>query len=75
MGNAGVGATCVRQANPENWSRDPFALTVEGDKLFGRGTTDCLGHVGMLTRLFIALAEAKPVLKVRPAGGGRVRWA
>ena len=35
----------VVPANPENWQRDPFKLTVEGDQLFGRGTTDCLGHV------------------------------
>lgn len=24
---------------------DPFTLSVDGDKLRGRGTTDCLGHV------------------------------
>lgn len=31
---------------------DPFKLIVEGDKLYGRGTTDCLGHVALLTDLF-----------------------
>ncbi|GMF33051.1 unnamed protein product [Phytophthora lilii] len=39
----------VVPANPEGWQRNPFSLTVEGDKLFGRGTTDCLGHVALLT--------------------------
>ena len=27
--------------NPEIWECDPFKLAVEGDKLHGRGTTDC----------------------------------
>ena len=33
----------VVPANPETWERDPFKMTVEGDHLYGRGTTDCLG--------------------------------
>jgi acetylornithine deacetylase len=53
----------VVPANPETWQRDPFQLTVEGDKLYGRGTTDCLGHVAMLTQLLIDLAVAKPALE------------
>lgn len=40
----------VVPANPEGWERDPFTLTVEGDFLYGRGTTDCLGHVALMTR-------------------------
>ena len=44
------------------WDRDPFKLIVEGDMLYGRGTTDCLGHVALLTDLLISLAEKKPVL-------------
>ncbi|KAI9915102.1 hypothetical protein PsorP6_007049 [Peronosclerospora sorghi] len=47
----------VVPANPEGWERDPFTLTVEGDKLYGRGTTDCLGHVALLTLLFRDLAK------------------
>lgn len=47
----------VVPANPEAWVRDPFTLTVEGDKLYGRGTTDCLGHVALLTLLFRELAK------------------
>lgn len=42
---------------------DPFKLTIDGDKLRGRGTTDCLGHVALITDLFRQLAERKPALK------------
>ena len=53
----------VVPANPENWERDPFSLSVEGDKLYGRGTTDCLGHVALVTELMIQLAIARPALR------------
>lgn len=52
----------VVPANPETWSVDPFHLTRDGDKLYGRGTTDCLGHVAMITELMIELAQKRPVL-------------
>ena len=35
----------------------------QGEKLYGRGTTDCLGHVAMITELFLQLAEKKVPLK------------
>lgn len=47
----------VVPANPEGWARDPFSLTVEGDKLYGRGTTDCLGHVALMTRTCLVLSS------------------
>lgn len=53
----------VVPASPAGWDRDPFKLVVEGDMLYGRGTTDCLGHVAMLTDLMATLAEKKPPLK------------
>mmetsp|Transcript_67346 Transcript_67346/g.161473 ORF Transcript_67346/g.161473 Transcript_67346/m.161473 type:complete len:544 (-) Transcript_67346:51-1682(-) len=53
----------VVPADPEVWSKDPFKLTVEGDRLYGRGTTDCLGHVALITRLFAELGKLKPKLK------------
>lgn len=53
----------VVPADPETWDRDPFKLIREDDNLYGRGTTDCLGHVAMITELFIQLAEKKPNLK------------
>ncbi|KAK1326526.1 hypothetical protein QJS10_CPA01g02911 [Acorus calamus] len=42
---------------------DPFSLSVDGDKLRGRGTTDCLGHVALVTELMRLLAETRPCLK------------
>lgn len=42
---------------------DPFTLSIDGDKLRGRGTTDCLGHVALVTELMKKLGETKPNLK------------
>ena len=53
----------VVPANPETWKRDPFKLTVEGDHLYGRGATDCLGHVALLTELMTNLAIERPALQ------------
>ena len=53
----------VVPANPETWKRDPFKLTVEGDHLYGRGATDCLGHVALLTELMTNLAIERPELQ------------
>lgn len=53
----------VVPANPDAWDVDPFSLTIDGDKLYGRGTTDCLGHVAVMTTIFTQLAELKPALK------------
>ncbi|XP_048447500.1 acetylornithine deacetylase-like [Pyrus x bretschneideri] len=53
----------VVTANPKDWEFDPFSLSIEGDKLRGRGTTDCLGHVALVTELMRRLAETKPKLK------------
>uniref|UniRef100_A0A803L5Z3 Acetylornithine deacetylase n=1 Tax=Chenopodium quinoa TaxID=63459 RepID=A0A803L5Z3_CHEQI len=53
----------VVTANPSDWDFDPFSLSIEGDKLRGRGTTDCLGHVALVAELMKKLGEAKPKLK------------
>lgn len=53
----------VVPADPEPWSMDPFVLTQEGDKLYGRGTTDCLGHVALLTAFLKELGRSKPKLR------------
>lgn len=58
----------VVTANPDSWSFDPFKLTVEGDKLLGRGVTDCLGHVALLTELFRQLGQHRPPLKATVMG-------
>ena len=49
----------VVPADKANWERDPFHLHQEGDKLYGRGTTDCLGHVAMLTDLLATFATTR----------------
>lgn len=42
----------------EHWERDPFKLWVGDDgTLYGRGVTDCLGHVAVLTDFVCQLAE------------------
>ncbi|KAJ0970819.1 hypothetical protein J5N97_018778 [Dioscorea zingiberensis] len=53
----------VVTANPSDWDFDPFSLSVDGDKLRGRGTTDCLGHVALVAELMRRLGETKPALK------------
>ncbi|GLT91209.1 hypothetical protein SLE2022_091090 [Rubroshorea leprosula] len=53
----------VVTANPNDWDFDPFSLSIDGDKLRGRGTTDCLGHVALVTELMRKLGETKPKLK------------
>jgi acetylornithine deacetylase len=58
----------VVTANPDSWSFNPFKLTREGDKLLGRGVTDCLGHVALLAELFRQLGEHKPPLKATVMG-------
>ncbi len=52
----------VVTATPSTWERNPFELIIEGDRLYGRGTTDCLGHVALLTCFFVRLAQLRPEL-------------
>jgi len=47
----------VVPADPAEWQRPPFMLQIEGERLYGRGVTDCLGHVAVVTDLFAQLAE------------------
>ena len=58
----------VVPADPVNWIVDPFKLTIDGDKLYGRGTTDCLGHVALFTDMFAQFAETKPDFNVSVTG-------
>jgi acetylornithine deacetylase len=46
----------VADRQRDGWERDPFELVLEEGVLYGRGTTDCLGHVALLTELLRALA-------------------
>lgn len=50
----------VVPADPATWNIDPYHLTVDGDKLFGRGSTDCLGHVALMTMFMEQLAIQRP---------------
>uniref|UniRef100_A0A1S3CQ45 Peptidase M20 dimerisation domain-containing protein n=1 Tax=Cucumis melo TaxID=3656 RepID=A0A1S3CQ45_CUCME len=50
-------------ADDDSWEFDPFSLSIEGDQLRGRGTTDCLGHVALLTELMKKIAQTKLKLK------------
>uniref|UniRef100_A0A6N2JYI9 Acetylornithine deacetylase n=1 Tax=Salix viminalis TaxID=40686 RepID=A0A6N2JYI9_SALVM len=53
----------VVTANPSDWEFDPLSLSIDGEKLRGRGTTDCLGHVALVTELMKKLGETKLKLK------------
>lgn len=53
----------VVPADAAAWQRPPFELVREGDRLYGRGVTDCLGHVALLTELFAQLGEQRPLLE------------
>ena len=52
-GDGGIllsGHTDVVLVEGQNWTRDPFRLTPESDRLYGRGTTDMKGYLAcMLT--------------------------
>lgn len=52
----------VVPADAEGWDRDPFTMSEEDGKLYGRGTTDCLGHVALLTNFLAELGQKKPKL-------------
>lgn len=39
----------------EQWTTDPFELVNDAGTLRGRGVTDCLGHVALLTELLLSL--------------------
>nr|WP_319948197.1 acetylornithine deacetylase [uncultured Shimia sp.] len=44
------GHTDVVPVDGQDWTRDPFCLTREGDKLYGRGTTDMKGYLAAMLR-------------------------
>ncbi|MBE1285520.1 MAG: acetylornithine deacetylase [Rhodobacteraceae bacterium] len=58
--------TDVVPVEGQDWSRDPFKLTREGDKLFGRGTTDMKGYVASVLALAdrASTVELKEPLKI-----------
>jgi acetylornithine deacetylase len=53
------GHTDVVPVDGQDWSSDPFAAEVRGDKLYGRGTCDMKGFVGTALSLLPEIAKAK----------------
>ena len=53
------GHTDVVPVDGQDWSSDPFQAEVRGDKLFGRGTCDMKGFVGVALSLVPEIAKAK----------------
>lgn len=58
--------TDVVPVEGQSWSHDPFKLTREGDKVFGRGTTDMKGYVAAILALADRASKAplKEPLKI-----------
>jgi len=50
--------TDVVPVEGQPWTRDPFRLTREGDKVYGRGTTDMKGYVASVLALADRAAQA-----------------
>ncbi|MDU8929909.1 acetylornithine deacetylase [Alisedimentitalea sp. MJ-SS2] len=50
--------TDVVPVDGQDWTRDPFRLTREGDRLFGRGTTDMKGYLASILSLAERAARA-----------------
>ena len=53
------GHTDVVPVDGQDWSSDPFQAEVRGDKLFGRGTCDMKGFVGVVLSLVSEIAKAR----------------
>jgi acetylornithine deacetylase len=53
------GHTDVVPVDGQEWSSDPFAAEVRGDKLFGRGACDMKGFVGVALSLLPQIARAR----------------
>jgi acetylornithine deacetylase len=53
------GHTDVVPVDGQDWSSDPFAAEVRGDKLYGRGTCDMKGFVATALSLLPDIAKAK----------------
>jgi acetylornithine deacetylase len=52
------GHTDVVPVDGQDWSSDPFAAEVRGDKLYGRGTCDMKGFIGVALSLIPEIAKA-----------------
>ena len=53
------GHTDVVPVDGQTWQHDPFRLTQEGDRLYGRGTSDMKGYVACILAIAPSLHAAK----------------
>ena len=54
----------VVPANPASWSRDPFVLYKENERLYGRGTVDMKGFLAIVLAMVPAFQDAAADLKM-----------
>src|ERR1700709_1695258 len=53
------GHTDVVPVDGQDWSSDPFAAEVRGDKLYGRGACDMKGFMGVALALLPQIAQTR----------------
>jgi len=58
----------VVPANRENWSRDPFSISKDGDRVYGRGVSDMKGGLAAIIQAFRELdpRESRVTLIANP---------
>lgn len=61
------GHTDVVPVSGQTWSVDPFQLTADGERLYGRGTADMKGFLAAVLAAVPALVEAKLAVPVHLA--------
>ncbi len=61
------GHTDVVPVAGQKWTREPFALNIEGERLYGRGTADMKGFIACVLAVLPDLAERRLPLPVHLA--------